>query len=36
MMNPRIIEVFLPTGWSRYPAIGENRNPPISKDLKLE
>jgi hypothetical protein len=33
IMNPRIIEFFLPTGYSNVPAIGEKRNPPISKAM---
>ena len=35
IMNPIIIEFFLPTGCSNVPATGENRNPPISKALNI-
>ena len=33
IINPIIIEFFRPTGDSNEPAIGENRNPPISKAM---
>jgi hypothetical protein len=33
MINPRIIEFFLPMGCNNVPAIGEKRKPPISKAM---
>ena len=35
IINPRIIEFFLPTGYSNVPAIGENINPPISNAMMM-